>query len=60
MSAMLKLFIKSLDHSKNSSQKTIENYEHRIGRAVEYREDPEVASITSLDILNFRMALTEQ
>lgn len=60
MSEMLKLFFQSMEHSKNSSKKTVENYIHRLTRAQDYRGDPEVEKITSLDILNFRMALAEQ
>lgn len=60
MSEMLKLFFQSMEHSKNSSKKTVENYIHRLTRAQDYRGDPEVEKITSLDILNFRMVLAEQ
>lgn len=58
MSSLLTLFLDHLTHAKNSSPKTIENYQHRILRAIQFRGDPEVSKIKSLDILQFRMALT--
>lgn len=60
MSDLLELFLDALHHSKNSSQKTLDNYKHWILRAVEFWGNPEVEKIQSLDILNFRKALAEQ
>ena len=60
MSDLLGLFLDTLHHSKNSSQKTLDNYKHWILRAVEFWGNPEVEKIQSLDILNFRKALAEQ
>lgn len=60
MSDLLELFLDTLHHSKNSSQKTLDNYKHWILRAVEFWGNPEVEKIQSLDILNFRKALAEQ
>ena len=60
MSELLGLFLDTLHHSKNSSQKTLDNYKHWILRAVEFWGNPEVEKIQSLDILNFRKALAEQ
>jgi hypothetical protein len=35
MSKMLDYFVEHLSYTKNASQKTIENYTHRINRAIE-------------------------
>jgi hypothetical protein len=47
MSDLLGLFLDTLHHSKNSSQKTLDNYKHWILRAVEFWGNPEVEKIQS-------------
>lgn len=56
---MLALFIQDLQHTQNSSHKTIENYGHRIERFVIYMDNCDVKDVCAMDILNFRRYLSE-
>ena len=60
MSKMLDYFVEHLSYTKNASQKTIENYTHRINRAIEILWDPLVNEIKPFDILSLRRELNNE
>ena len=60
MSKMLDYFVEHLSYTKNASQKTIENYTHRINRAIEILWNPLVNEIKPFDILTLRRELNNE
>ena len=60
LSSMIKKFQTYLEYEKNASPKTFENYTLRLGRFLEHVGDVNVKDITSLDVLDYRMALTKR
>lgn len=59
-SDMVDLYKVYLEHEKNASPKTIENYSLWLGRFLEYKWDIPVSEIKSLDILDFRTKLLKR
>lgn len=57
---MLDLYKVYLEHEKNASPKTIENYSLRLGRFLENRWDVFVTEISSLDVLDYRIKLQKK
>ena len=60
ISQMLDLYKVYLEHEKNASPKTIENYSLRLGRFLENRWDVFVTEISSLDVLDYRIKLQKK
>lgn len=60
LSSMIKKFQTYLEYEKNVSPKTYENYTLWLGRFLQHVGDINVKEITSLDVLDFRMKLTER
>lgn len=60
LSSMIKKFQTYLEYEKNVSPKTYENYTLWLGRFLQHVSDINVKEITSLDVLDFRMKLTER
>lgn len=59
MSQLLATFVHYLEHTKNSSQRTVKNYTLWIQRAVDYLGDPLITQVQPIDVLNFRIFLDE-
>lgn len=57
---MIKKFQTYLEYEKNVSPKTLENYTLRLGRFLQHVGDINVKEINSLEVLDFRMALTDK
>lgn len=57
---MIKKFQTYLEYEKNVSPKTYENYTLWLERFLKHTGDVSVKDITSLDVLDFRMKLTER
>ena len=60
LSSMIKKFQTYLEYEKNVSPKTYENYTLWLGRFLQHVGDVNVKDITSLDVLDFRMKLTDR
>lgn len=60
LSSMIKKFQTYLEYEKNVSPKTYENYTLWLERFLKHTGDISVKDITSLDVLDFRMKLTEK
>lgn len=60
ISQMLDLYKVYLEHEKNASPKTIENYSLRLGRFLDNRWDVFVTEISSLDVLDYRIKLQKK
>ena len=57
---MIKKFQTYIQYEKNVSPKTYENYTLRLHRFLEHVGDIDVLAIKSLDVLDYRIALTER
>lgn len=57
---MIDTFQIYLEHEKNASPKTRENYGLRLGRFLEYIGDIPVTDIKSLDVLDYRTKLVKR
>jgi site-specific recombinase XerC len=60
LASMLDTFQLYLEHEKNASPKTRENYGLWLGRFLEYIGDISVTEIKSLDVLDFRTKLVKK
>lgn len=60
LAAMLDTFRLYLEHEKNASPKTRDNYGLWLGRFLEYMGDVPVTEIKSLDVLDFRTQLVKR
>lgn len=61
LSALIEKFIFYLQHERNVSPKTIENYSLRLNRVASFvGEDTHVETLQSLDLLDWRVSLEQQ
>ena len=59
MSVLLWAFVDYLQHTKNSSPRTVSNYKLWIQRLVDYLGDPLISELRPMNIQNFRMELAK-